>query len=103
MRSFFKMIAPFLAPITAILGLAQSVKEDKSVKRAAQAQEEAARKTASAAEADMSRRNARKPDSAAIADRNRIGEGASGGTLLTGPSGVANSSLRVLQKSLLGQ
>lgn len=86
-----------------VLGAVQGNKEAKSAKRAAAAQEEAANKTAAAAEADISKRSARQPDIASISDKNRIGMAEGGSTLLTGSMGVPSSSLRVMQKSLLGQ
>ncbi len=84
-------------------GVMQGQKEAKTAKRTAAAQEEAASKTAAAAEADLNKRNARKPDIAAISDKNALGMAEGGRTLLTGSTGVPSGSLRVMQKSLLGQ
>ncbi len=87
----------------ALAGIVQGNKEAKNAKKAAQAQQEAASKTAAAAEADISKRSARQPDIAAIASKNAIGQAEGGRTLLTGSAGVESSALRVMQKSLLGQ
>jgi multidrug efflux pump subunit AcrA (membrane-fusion protein) len=92
-----------LAAAGPIMGFIQGNKQAKSAKKAAQAQEAAAQKTAAAAEADLSKRNARAPDIASISDKNKIGQAEGGQTLLTGSMGVPSSSLRVMQKSLLGQ
>lgn len=83
--------------------LVQGNKESKAAKSAANAQLEAANKTAAAAEADISKKTARSPDIAAISDKNKLGMAEGGQTMLTGSLGVPSSSLRIMQKSLLGQ
>lgn len=89
--------------VSTVFGMAQGQKEAKATKKTAAAQEAAASKTAAAAEADISKRSARQPDIASISDKNKIGTAEGGSTLLTGSMGVPSSSLRVMQKSLLGQ
>lgn len=92
-----------LAAVSTVASAVQGNKQAKQAKKATQAQEREASRTAAAAEADISRREARTPDIAAISDRNRIGATEGGQTLLTGSTGVPSSSLLLAQKSLLGQ
>lgn len=99
-----------LGPIGAVLGglstgasILQGNAAAKSAKKTAAANEAAAAAANKAAQDDINRRNARQPDVAALRSANSIGQAEGGQTLLTGAMGVAPGSLRLAQKTLLGQ
>ncbi len=99
-------------PVTATVAVAglsagvsyyQGQKQEKAMEKAAKQAEKQAADTAARAEQDINRKNAKKPNYAALAAGNALAaQSGQGSTMLTGPAGVNSSDLLLGKNTLLG-
>jgi len=101
-------VVPIAAAVSAVAGVASAVNQAKQAKkadkRAAQANETAKKNAADALqqqEREINRKNAKKPNVAAILSTNK--QATQNQTLLSGPQGVDPGSLQLGTNTLLGQ
>lgn len=100
------MCGPVMAVLSAVSTLASVVQGQKQMsqqkKAASQAQANADR-TASQAEQEINRKNAKSPNTAALTAANQqAAQAGNAGTMLTGPTGVDPTSLSLGKNTLLG-
>lgn len=93
-------VSAIVGAVSAIGSFAQGQSQAKAAKKAAKQQQANAERMYKMQEEDMNRRNAKKPNVAALMSANMAGEGPS--TALTGPQGISPESLYLGKNTALG-